>query len=164
MPRISKGQRVSLSGAMILISILLERSTSYSGISDALMIAAAFVAGYPIAVGAIRALRYRILGIDALVTIAVTGALLISEYWEAAAVTFLFMFGSYLESRTIEKTRSAIKSLLELAPDTARVIRDKTVPIPKKTSRSFHLPMVFEVRSVKIPRERNSTPKIKRKI
>ena len=29
--------------------------------------------------------------------------MLIGEYWEAAAVTFLFMFGDYLESRTIEK-------------------------------------------------------------
>ena len=42
------------------------------------------------------ALRYRIVGIDALVTIAVVGAMLIGEYWEAAAVTFLFMFGDYL--------------------------------------------------------------------
>ena len=50
--------------------------------------------------------------------------MLIGEYWEAAAVTFLFMFGDYLESRTIEKTRSSIKSLLDLAPDTARVRRE----------------------------------------
>ncbi|HYF84704.1 MAG TPA: cation-translocating P-type ATPase [Clostridia bacterium] len=121
--RISKGQRVVLSGAMILISIVLNKFASYPGISDALMIAAAFVAGYPTALNAIRALRYKMLGIDALVTIAVIGALFISEYWEAAAVTFLFMLGSYLESKTLEKTRSAIKALLDLAPDVARVVR-----------------------------------------
>src|SRR5699024_4387885 len=40
------------------------------------------------------------------------------------AVTFLFMLGDYLESKTIEKTRSSIKSLLDLAPDMSRVIRD----------------------------------------
>ncbi|MDX9959715.1 MAG: cation-translocating P-type ATPase [Spirochaetia bacterium] len=51
------------------------------------------------------------------------GALIIGEYWEAAAVTFLFMFGDYLEARTIEKTRSSIRSLLDLAPDRARVRR-----------------------------------------
>lgn len=124
MPRISKGQRVVLSGALILIALMLDKFTGYSGITDILMTMAAFVAGYSTAISAIRALRYRILGIDALVTIAVTGALLINEYWEAAAVTFLFMLGSYLESRTLEKTRSAIKSLLELAPDTARVVRE----------------------------------------
>jgi Cd2+/Zn2+-exporting ATPase len=53
----------------------------------------------------------------------VAGALIIGEYWEAAAVTFLFMFGDYLEARTIEKTRSSIRSLLDLAPDRARVRR-----------------------------------------
>ena len=88
------------------------------------MIASTLVAGLPIFKKAIMALRYRIVGIDALVTIAVVGAMLIGEYWEAAAVTFLFMFGDYLESRTIEKTRSSIKSLLNLAPDTARVRRE----------------------------------------
>ncbi len=123
--RISKGQRVVLSGAMILIAIMLNKFESYPGISDALMIAAAFAAGYPIALSAIKALRYKLLGIDALVTIAVAGALLINEYWEASAVTFLFMFGSYLEAKTLEKTRSTIKALLDLAPDTARVVRDE---------------------------------------
>lgn len=34
------------------------------------------------------------------------------------------MFGNYLESKTIEKTRSVIKSLLDLVPDTARVLRE----------------------------------------
>ncbi|HBT17381.1 MAG TPA: cadmium-translocating P-type ATPase [Firmicutes bacterium] len=63
-------------------------------------------------------------GIDALVTLAVIGALLIGEYWEAAAVTFLFMLGEYLESKTLEKTRSSIKALLDLAPDVSRVVRN----------------------------------------
>jgi Cation transport ATPase len=40
----------------------------------------------------------------------------IGEFWEAAAVTYLFSLGDYLESRTIEKTRSSIKALLDLAP------------------------------------------------
>ncbi|NLB89087.1 MAG: cadmium-translocating P-type ATPase, partial [Syntrophomonadaceae bacterium] len=78
----------------------------------------------PIAVSAFQALRFKIIGIDALVTLAVIGAIYIREYWEAAAVTFLFVLGNYLDSRALNKTRSAIKSLLELAPDLARVIRD----------------------------------------
>jgi Zn2+/Cd2+-exporting ATPase len=124
MLRINKEQRIVISGVMIVISIVFNKLGIIPGISDVLMIAAAFVAGYPIALNAIRALRYKILGIDALVTLAVIGALFIKEYWEAAAVTFLFMLGNYLESKTLEKTRSAIKSLLDLAPDFARTIRD----------------------------------------
>lgn len=124
MPVTNKKQRVLISGSIILISLILEKLAGNSGMADILMITAAFIAGYPTAISAFRALKYRILGIDALVTIAVTGALFIGEYWEAAAVTFLFMLGSYMESRTLEKTRSAIKALLELAPDTAHVLRD----------------------------------------
>lgn len=121
--KISKGKRVAASGAIILVALVLKQLKLYDNISDILLIVAAFISGYPIAANAIGALRYKILGIDALVTLAVTGAVLIGEYWEASAVTFLFMLGSYLETKTIEKTRSAIKALLDLAPVTARVLR-----------------------------------------
>src|SRR5699024_12784489 len=47
------------------------------------------------------------------------GAVLIKNYEESAIVTFLFLFGAYLEQRTLNKTRSAIKELTELAPETA---------------------------------------------
>ncbi len=124
MLKMSKGQRVFLSGMIIIIALILRQLKLYSGISNTLLIASAFVAGYSIALNAIVSLKYKILGIDALVTLAVVGALFIGEYWEAAAVTFLFMLGSYLESKALEKTRSAIKSLLNLVPDTARVLRD----------------------------------------
>jgi len=122
--KISKFQRVVVSGSLIVISLLLNYLALYRTISDILLIVAAIIAGYPIALNAFRALRYKILGIDALVTIAVIGAFFIQEYFEMAAVTFLFMFGHYLESRTLEKTRSSIKALLDLAPDRARVLRD----------------------------------------
>lgn len=129
--KISRGQRVVISGLLILLAFALGYSNLNPMFKDASMIAAAFVAGYPIALNAFRAIRFRIVGIDALVTVAVVGALIIGEYWEAAAVTFLFMFGAYLEGKTLEKTRSAIKSLLDLAPNTARVIRDdKEIEIP----------------------------------
>ncbi|MBU5677210.1 cadmium-translocating P-type ATPase [Alkaliphilus sp. MSJ-5] len=122
--KISKFQRIVVSGVMIVISLLLNYLALYKTLSNILLVVAAIISGYPIALNAIRALRYKILGIDALVTTAVIGAFFIQEYFEMAAVTFLFMFGSYLESRTLEKTRSSIKALLDLAPDRARVIRD----------------------------------------
>lgn len=132
MLRDSKAQRVLIAGVLIIIALALYQvnyrfhitAALSLSLSDLFMIAAAVVAGYPIAANALQAIRYKILGIDALVTLAVIGAILIREYWEAAAVTFLFMLGNYLESRALEKTRSAIKSLLELAPDTARVLRN----------------------------------------
>ncbi|WP_438348080.1 heavy metal translocating P-type ATPase [Paenibacillus sp. FA6] len=124
MSRKRKGQVVMIAGLLIAISLLLKALNMLSTISDGLMITAVFIAGYPIMKNAIQALRYRILGIEALVTIAVIGAIMIQEYWEAAAVTFLFVFGSYLEARTIEKTRSSLKALIDLAPTMASVMRD----------------------------------------
>lgn len=120
-----------ISGLLILLSFALRYLISDPVWKDALMIMAALIAGYPIALNAFRAIRFKIVGIDALVTLAVAGALIIGEYWEAAAVTFLFMFGAYLEGKTLEKTRSAIKALLDLAPNTAKVIREGTeIEIP----------------------------------
>ncbi len=124
MVKLTKGQRVLISGILVTISFILKNTIGYQTVTSLTMIAAAAVAGYPILKNAISSLRYRMLGIDALVSIAVIGAMFIGEYWEAAAVTFLFMLGEYLESKTIEKTRSSIKALLDLAPDTARVLRN----------------------------------------
>ena len=124
MPRINKKHRVIVATVLVVISFILKEISGYAPMTIGFMLATTVVAGLPIFKNAFEALKYRIVGIDALVTIAVTGALFIGEYWEAAAVTFLFMLGDYLESRTIEKTRSSIKALLDLAPDTARVIRD----------------------------------------
>ncbi|WP_079710094.1 heavy metal translocating P-type ATPase [Paraliobacillus ryukyuensis] len=73
----------------------------------------------PIAIQAYQALKVKVVSIDVLVTIAVIGAVLIQNYEESAIVTFLFLFGSYLEQRTLNKTRSAIKELTELAPESA---------------------------------------------
>lgn len=73
----------------------------------------------PIAIQAYQALKVRVVSIDVLVTIAVVGAVLIKNYEESAIVTFLFLFGAYLEQRTLNKTRSAIKELTDMAPESA---------------------------------------------
>lgn len=122
--KISKGQRLVLSGILISISFILKRTTVNPIITTISMISAAIVAGIPIIKNALGALKYKILGIDALVTLAAIGAIAVGEYWEAAAVTFLFMLGDFLESKTLEKTRSSIRELLDLAPDISRVLRD----------------------------------------
>ncbi len=69
-------------------------------------------------------MRYKVLGIQALVTVAAIGAILIGEYWEAAVVVFLFTFGGYLEALTIDRTRNALRALMSLTPTTASVRRN----------------------------------------
>ncbi|MFD6893702.1 heavy metal translocating P-type ATPase [Rhodococcus sp. NPDC060086] len=93
-------------------------------LANALMLAAAVVAGYGIVVAALRALTVKHLAIDLLVSIAAIGAIIIGNFWEAAAVTFLFAIGHALEAATINKTRSALAELVAVAPDTAVVMRN----------------------------------------
>ena len=104
-----------------------EHATSTANVftlADAFMVAAAVVAGYKIVISGIRALTGKIIGIDLLVSIAAIGAVIIGNFWEAAAVTFLFSIGHALEAATMNKTRSALAELVAVAPDTAIVLRD----------------------------------------
>lgn len=59
-----------------------------------------------------------------LMIVAVTGAIFLGEYFEAATVAFFFSLSLYLESWSVGRARNAVAALLDLAPPTARVIRD----------------------------------------
>ena len=83
------------------------------------LITASVIGIAPIAIQAYQALKVKVISIDVLVTIAVAGAFIIRNFEESAIVTFLFLFGAYLEQRTLNKTRSAIKELTEMAPESA---------------------------------------------
>ena len=78
----------------------------------------------PLTVQAISALKVKVISIDFLVTIAAIGALFIQNYEESAIVTFLFLFGSWLEGKTLDFTRSSIKDLTDMAPDRALVLQE----------------------------------------
>ncbi len=91
---------------------------------DVALVAASVLAGFPIAVRAWGALRAKAFSIDLLVTIAVIGALIIGEYVESAVVSFLFLFGAWLEARSLERTRASLRELVDLAPTRATVVRD----------------------------------------
>lgn len=113
-----------ISGALIGAAWLLGLLPVPPLVSDAAMVAAAVVAGFPIMRTAGRALLARVVGIDLLVTVASVGAIVLGEYWEAAAVTFLFAIGHALETATLNRTRSALTALVALAPDVALVLRN----------------------------------------
>lgn len=83
------------------------------------LVIATVIGALPIALQAYQAIRIKVVSIDVLVTIAVIGAFLIQNYEESAIVTFLFLFGAYLEQRTLKYTRSAIKELTDMAPESA---------------------------------------------
>ena len=69
-----------------------------------------------------------------LMTVAIIGAAAIGEWAEGAAVVFFFAISEWLESRSMEQARQSIRSLMELAPREAIIIRDGqevSVPVEK---------------------------------
>lgn len=110
-----------LSGLLIGLSLLLGWVGAPERFSRGSMLAAAVAAGLPVALTAWHSLRARHLSIELLVTV---GAVIIGEVWEAAAVTFLFDLGGYLEARTMARTRRVIGERLDVAPTMAIVLRE----------------------------------------
>lgn len=109
---------------IFLISGLLLKWTDVQSFSNAFLIIATLIAMMPIALKAWQSLMLKVFSIELLVTLAVIGALYIHEYTESAVVTFLFLFGSYLEARTLKITRNSISKLVDMAPQDANRLRD----------------------------------------
>ncbi|SFW70238.1 MULTISPECIES: heavy metal translocating P-type ATPase [Pseudomonas] len=67
------------------------------------------------------ALKNRNLNINALMSIAVTGAVLIGQWPEAAMVMFLFTVAELIEAKSLDRARNAISGLMQMAPEQATV-------------------------------------------
>ncbi len=87
----------------------------------ALAATAIWLAGFSTYTKGLAALRQGRLNINALMTVAVTGAFLIGQWPEAAMVMALYAIAELIEARAVDRARNAIKSLLDLTPDTAEV-------------------------------------------
>lgn len=115
----NKNTIMKVSGSLIVLGFFSHLVLKNHLLFERAFIIASILGALPIALQAFQALRVKVVSIDLLVTIAVTGAFVIQNFEESAVVTFLFLFGAYLEQRTLNKTRSAIKTLTEMAPETA---------------------------------------------
>ena len=115
----NRNRLTAIAGILIVLAFaakwLFKSETAESG----LLLAASLIGGFPIAASAWQALKVKVISIDLLVTLAILGAFVIQEFEESAIVAFLFLFGAYLEQKTLAKTRSAIKELVEMVPETA---------------------------------------------
>src|SRR5699024_12748417 len=114
MGKMKKIHVVIISGILLLTAFLLHWLDLGFWKNTALIVATV-IAGWSIAKKAIQSVMMKAVSIEHLVTIAVVGALFIGEYVESAAVTFLVLFGAYLEVRSLEKTRSSLRTLIDIA-------------------------------------------------
>jgi Cd2+/Zn2+-exporting ATPase len=103
------------------ISFLTPHTLPFSGIGMALSAAAIGLAGFSTYVKGLAALRNLRLNINALMTVAVTGAFLIGQWPEAAMVMALYAIAELIEARSVDRARNAIKGLLDMTPEKAEV-------------------------------------------
>lgn len=83
------------------------------------------VSGFSVFTGAVRGiLRRDFLDEKFLMSIASIGAFAIGEATEGVAVMLFFLIGEYFEHKAVRKSRSSIRALLDICPDTARVVVD----------------------------------------
>ena len=99
-------------------------SVPVKALGMALAAAAIALSGFSVYGKGLAALRQGRLNINALMTVAVTGAFLIGQWPEAAMVMALYAIAEAIEARAVDRARGAIKSLLALAPEQAEVRQD----------------------------------------
>jgi Zn2+/Cd2+-exporting ATPase len=115
------------------ISIILLLAGYFYGKIGVLFFAAAIITGgYPLFKTGLQNLIRLQFDMKTLMTIAIIGAAVIGQWSEGAVVVILFAISEVLESFSMEKARGSIRSLMELSPQEATIIRtgqETLVPI-----------------------------------
>ncbi len=93
-------------------------------ISIGFYVAAYIFGGWDVSQHAWHALKERYFDTDLLMVIAALGAAFLGEFAEGALLLFLFSLGHSLEERALDRARSAVRALADLAPKVALVKRD----------------------------------------
>jgi Zn2+/Cd2+-exporting ATPase len=119
------GRRIllAISGAALGLGLLVD-AVGLAGPLGLILFGLSIALGVPPTLRrAWHAVRLRSLDINVLMLIAVAGAMLLGEWSEAASVVFLFGVARALEARTLEKARTAVRAVMDLAPADA-LVRD----------------------------------------
>lgn len=122
-----------ISGALLVVGWLVGRFTEAPAYVPVTVFVAAILVGayYWAREGWEEFVEEREIGIEALMAAATVGAVILGEWSEAAFLVFLFAAAEATEEYTYARTRTAIRSLLDLAPETATRLGDggeETVP------------------------------------
>lgn len=113
--------RIGGAAALFIPGMILE----HSGIGMALLLAAYALIGWDILWRAAVNIRHgRVFDENFLMSIATIGAILLGDYSEGVAVMLLYQIGEWFQAYAVQRSRRSISSLMDIRPDTARVLRD----------------------------------------
>lgn len=110
---------VAISGVLTGVGLCAQWLKFSPVLADVAFGVAIVAGGWFVVPKAWRALRRLSLDMNVLMTVAVIGALVIHEWSEGAAVTFLFALSELLEAFSLARARKAVQALMQLTPETA---------------------------------------------
>ena len=114
--------RTAAAGVLFAAGAAVENFTSAPRLmSVALYAATLIVAGAPVFIGGAKSIRARSLDMNALMSISITGAVLIGAWEEGAMVVLLFSIAEMIEEYTVSKANKSVEAMLELTPETALI-------------------------------------------
>ncbi|MCT9812059.1 heavy metal translocating P-type ATPase [Acidovorax sp. Be4] len=114
--------KLAIGGALALTSELVALQLGDSSIGViGLALAAIAVSGVETYRKGWIAVRHLNLNINALMSVAVTGAAILGQWPEAAMVMVLFAIAEMIEARSLDRARRAVEGLMSMAPETATV-------------------------------------------
>jgi len=116
--------KTTFAGVAITAGVVMEVMGVGGFIPRILLMAAILVEGYKPAINGYKGLKKGVIGIDLLMTIAATGAVIIGEYTEGALVLFLKDISMKLEVIATNRARHAIEALMDLRPEVAVIKRN----------------------------------------
>ncbi|MHB8891624.1 MAG: heavy metal translocating P-type ATPase [Candidatus Limnocylindrales bacterium] len=118
-----------VAGVSLAIGIATEMLGGPDPLATVAFLVAVIAGGSTFIPETLRGLRHGGLGVGTLMTIAAIGAVLLGELGEAASLVFLFSIAEALESYSLTQARRGLRSLLELVPATASVVRGGAIVV-----------------------------------
>ena len=116
---------ILIAGIIFAIGLYLEFFTKQNAVAQILFCAVVIISGFHIIKqGLISFIKLKF-DMSFLITIAAIGAFLIGHGEEGAAVMFLFFIAEFLEGYAAERAKKSIASLIQLAPETATIRKNK---------------------------------------
>ncbi|MBL8318402.1 MAG: heavy metal translocating P-type ATPase, partial [Burkholderiaceae bacterium] len=112
---------IALAVGAELLGFFAPDTLMWKGAGLAVAAAAIWLAGFEVYKKGLAALLQGRLNINALMTVAVTGAFVIGQWPEAAMVMALYAIAELIEARAVDRARNAISGLLAMAPEEASV-------------------------------------------
>ena len=118
---LSARTRIAAAALLFLLGMLCGEGTA----GTILLLAAYVLVGADVLWrAAVNLRRGHLFGEHFLMSTATIGALALGDYAEAAAVMLLYQLGEFLQDRAVQRARRSITALMDIRPDTARVLVD----------------------------------------